>query len=157
MVGSFSVGKTSLVARYVESIFSDTYLTTVGVKISKKIVPSASGQLNLILWDVAGEDDSATIRMSYLRGSAGYVVVADGTRAKTLDAALSLRTRIQAEFGPLPMLLLLNKCDLIEHWTVTDGEIAALANDGLRVIRCSAKTGEGVEVAFAELATAVVA
>ena len=78
MLGGFSVGKTSLVKRYVESVFSETYLTTVGVKIDKKTVNLDDRAVTLILWDVAGEDDISTVRMTYLRGCAGYVLVADG-------------------------------------------------------------------------------
>src|SRR5215211_7084781 len=86
MLGGFSVGKTSLVKRFVESVFSETYLTTVGVKIDKKTVDLGERAVNLILWDVAGEDDISAVRMSYyyLRGCAGYVLVADGTRPSTL-------------------------------------------------------------------------
>src|SRR5262249_47496213 len=68
VLGAFGVGKTSLVRRYVESIFSDTYLTTVGVKVDKKVLEVAGRQVTLVLWDVAGEDDTTSIRMSYVRG-----------------------------------------------------------------------------------------
>src|SRR5258708_19240545 len=105
MLGGFSVGKTSLVKRFVASVFSESYLTTVGVKIDKKTVDLGDRTVNLILWDVAGEDDVSTLRMSYLRGSAGYVLVADGTRPSTLEVALSLRGRAQAALGALPFLL----------------------------------------------------
>ena len=64
MLGGFSVGKTSLVKRYVQSIFSETYLTTVGVKIDKKTVDLSDRIVNLILWDLAGEDDINTFRMT---------------------------------------------------------------------------------------------
>ena len=57
MLGGFSVGKTSLVKRYVQSVFSETYLTTVGVKIDKKTVDLSDRIVHLILWDLAGEDD----------------------------------------------------------------------------------------------------
>ncbi len=57
MLGGFGVGKTSLVRRYVQSIFSDTYLTTVGVKIEKKMVNVGAADVALILWDIAGEDE----------------------------------------------------------------------------------------------------
>jgi len=80
MLGAFSVGKTSLVKRYVDSVFSETYLTTVGVKIDKKVIDLSGRTVNLILWDLAGEDDINAFRMAYLRGAAGYVLVADGTR-----------------------------------------------------------------------------
>jgi small GTP-binding protein len=152
MLGAFSVGKTSLVKRYVASVFSETYLTTVGVKIDKKTVDLAGRVVNLILWDLAGEDDIASLRMSYLRGSAGYVLVADGTRRATLDVALSLRARVDADHGSLPFVLLLNKNDLVEQWAIGDADISRLRDDGWWVRSSSARTGEGVEEAFMDLA-----
>jgi hypothetical protein len=152
MLGAFSVGKTSLVKRYVESVFSETYLTTVGVKIDKKTVELEGRQVALILWDIAGEDEVSTVRMSYLRGSAGYLLVADGTRAASLEVARSLRTRVEAELGPLPFALLMNKADLVAEWAVPEHELDELRRDGWSVRLTSAKTGEGVEDAFRELA-----
>jgi small GTP-binding protein len=152
MLGAFSVGKTSLVKRYIASVFSEAYLTTVGVKIDKKTVDLAGKMVNLILWDLAGEDDIASLRMSYLRGSAGYVLVADGTRRASLDVALSLRARVDADHGALPFVLLLNKNDLTERWAISDADIAGLRNDGWWVRSSSARTGEGVEEAFTDLA-----
>lgn len=152
MLGAFSVGKTSLVRRYVASIFSESYLTTVGVKIDKKTVDLPGRSVNLILWDLAGEDDIAALRMSYLRGSAGYVLVADGTRLSTLEVALSLRGRVEAEHGPLPFVLLLNKADLTQQWAISDDEVAGLRANGWWVQPSSARTGEGVEDAFMDLA-----
>jgi small GTP-binding protein len=150
------VGKTSLVKRYVESVFSETYLTTVGVKIDKKAVDLSDRIVNLILWDVAGEDDISSLRMSYLRGSAGYVLVADGTRPSTLDVALSLRRRVEAELGALPFVLLLNKNDLKEQWAIRDAEVEELRTNGWWVRSSSARTGDGVEDAFKDLAVRVV-
>ncbi len=152
MLGGFSVGKTSLVRRYVQSVFSETYLTTVGVKIDKKCVELTDRIVNLILWDLAGEDDIASLRMSYLRGSAGYVLVADGTRPSTLEVALSLRQRVEADYGPLPFVLLLNKNDLQDQWAIDGAELDALLGQGWWVRSSSARTGEGVEDAFKDLA-----
>jgi small GTP-binding protein len=159
VLGGFGVGKTSLVKRYVQSIFSETYLTTVGVKIDKKTV-DLSGDLagrtvNLILWDVAGEDDISSLRLSYLRGAAGYVLVADGTRPATLEVALSLRRRVEADAGPLPFVLLLNKNDLQEQWAIAEDKLAELRRDGWWARASSARTGEGVEDAFRDLARRV--
>jgi small GTP-binding protein len=155
VLGGFGVGKTSLVKRYVESIFSEAYLTTVGVKIDKRTV-DLSDQIdrivNLILWDVAGEDDISSLRMSYLRGSAGYVLVADGTRPATLEVALSLRRRVEADYGPLPFVLLLNKNDLKDQWAIPEAEIEDLRQMGWWTRSSSARTGEGVEDAFKDLA-----
>lgn len=155
MLGGFSVGKTSLVRRFVQSVFSDAYLTTVGVKIDKKTVDLPDRVVHLILWDVAGEDDISSLRMSYLRGSAGYVLVADGTRPSTLEVALSLRRRVEADYGALPFALLLNKHDLHEQWAIGDDDFEVLRQKGWSVRSSSARTGEGVEDAFTELAARV--
>jgi len=155
MLGAFSVGKTSLVKRYVESVFSETYLTTVGVKIDKKTVTLGDRTVHLLLWDLAGEDDVASLRMSYLRGSAGYILVADGTRPATLEVAQSLRRRVEADYGPLPFALLMNKHDLVDQWQIGDAELEALHRDGWWMRRSSARTGEGVEEAFLDIARRV--
>jgi small GTP-binding protein len=152
MLGGFSVGKTSLVKRYVHSVFSESYLTTVGVKIDKKTVDLADRTVHLILWDLAGEDDINSFRITNLRGVAGYVLVADGTRPSTLDVALSLRERVEAEHGPLPFVMLLNKSDLKEQWAISDDALAGLRQKGWWVQPSSARTGEGVEEAFKDLA-----
>ncbi len=155
VLGGFGVGKTSLVKRYVESIFSETYLTTVGVKIDKKSVDLSGRTVNLILWDIAGEDDVSSVRLSYVRGAAGYILVADGTRRATLEVALSLRRRVEAESGPLPFVLLLNKNDLKEQWAIPEEELEELRRSGWWARSSSARTGEGVEDAFKDLALRV--
>ena len=149
---SGTVALTSLVKRYVQSVFSETYLTTVGVKIDKKTVDLSDRIVNLILWDLAGEDDINSLRITNVRGAAGYVLVADGTRPSTLDVALSLRQRVEADFGPLPFVLLLNKSDLKEQWAISDIAVAELQQKGWWVQPSSARTGEGVEAAFKDLA-----
>jgi small GTP-binding protein len=151
LLGGFGVGKTSLVRRYVQSIFSDAYLTTVGVKIEKKMVNMGPAEVALILWDIAGEDDVTGIRTSYLRGSAGYLLVVDVTRGETLAVAQSIQARVTAEVGSVPFLYLLNKTDLKEDWDIPEKSIEDLQAAGHVVLRTSAKTGEGVEEAFLAL------
>ena len=152
LLGAFGVGKTSLVRRFVDTIFSDTYLTTVGVKIDKKVIPVGTEELALILWDIAGEDEVAAVRVSYLRGAAGYLLVVDGTRPETLETAASIQARITAELGPVPFFVLLNKADLEEDWALPPERIAALEADGWLFRRTSAKTGMGVDETFQALA-----
>ena len=152
LLGAFGVGKTSLVRRFVDTIFSDAYLTTVGVKIDKKLITVGSEQMALILWDIAGEDDIAAVRVSYLRGAAGYLLVIDGTRPETLDTAVSIQARVDAEIGSVPFVALLNKADLEEDWTISMERIAQLEAAGWQFRRTSAKTGAAVEETFQELA-----
>lgn len=152
MVGAFATGKTSLVARFVKSIYSDIYHTTVGVKIDKKSVKIAEQELNLILWDIHGEDEFQKVRMSYLRGSSGYFLVVDGSRRHTLDKAFSLQQRVEDAIGKVPFILILNKADLVDEWEIDDAAMAELSQKCWIVIKGSAKTGLGVEEAFLTLA-----
>jgi hypothetical protein len=152
LLGAFGVGKTSLIRRYVDSIFSDAYLTTVGVKIDKKVLIVGTEEIALILWDIAGEDEIAAVRVSYLRGAAGYLLVVDGTRPETLDTAESIQKRITAEIGAVPFFVLLNKADLVEDWALSPERIEVLEAAGWTFRRTSAKTGDSVEETFAALA-----
>ena len=151
MIGAFATGKTSLVARYVKSIYSDVYHTTVGVKIDKKSVQLAEREITLILWDLYGEDDFQKLRTSYLRGSSGYLLVADGTRRCTLDKAFTLQEIAEEAVGKVPFVLVINKFDLIDKWTIDRPTIEGLLEKGWSVIQGSAKTGLGVQEAFLTL------
>lgn len=85
LLGDFSVGKTSLVRRYVDGAFDDKYLTTIGVKISKKVLTFASLECELLIWDVEGSTPSKKIPLGYYKGASGAVFVADVTRRETTD------------------------------------------------------------------------
>ena len=157
MLGGFAVGKTSLVSQFVHSVFSDQYLTTVGVKIEKKTVDLPKEKVDLMIWDLYGEDDFQKVRTSYLRGSSGFLLVADGTRRSTLATAIALQETAERAVGRVPFLLLVNKVDLTARWEIDDGSLAQLKGKGWQILKTSAKTGLEVEEAFAELARAMLA
>ncbi len=152
MVGAFATGKTSLVARFVHSIFSGNYQTTVGVKIDKKTINFHGKELNLILWDLYGEDEFQKVRMSYLRGSSAYLLVVDGTRHNTLEKAFSLQIRVEETIGKVPFILVVNKSDMADEWEIETGELDKLKQQGWSIIQTSAKTGQGVEEVFETIA-----
>jgi small GTP-binding protein len=149
MLGASAVGKTSLVRRFVHSIFSERYHTTVGVKIDKKQLSVDGRDVLLMLWDLHGEDEFQSVRISYLRGSSGHLLVADGTRPETLKRAYALQPTMDKG---VPFVLVLNKADLEAEWAVTDADLDEAKQRGWTVVRASAKTGAGVEEAFLSLA-----
>ncbi len=151
MLGSFAVGKTSLVRRYVESIYSDVYQTTVGVKVDKKVLQLDSTEVTLVLWDIYGEDEFQKMRWSYLKGSSGYLLVADGTRRATLEKAFAMEEKVREEVGKIPFIFVINKCDLAQEWELDPTLEAQFAAKNWTVLRSSAKTGENVEEAFLQL------
>lgn len=152
LLGTFAVGKTSLVRRFVDNVYADKYLTTVGVKIDRKVIPRPQGPLSLMLWDIQGEDRFARILPTYVRGAAGCLLVADGTRPDTLKQALDLERRVKEIAGDVPMLLLVNKADLKSSWELDAARLTGLAAAGRQPIETSAKSGAGVEAAFNILA-----
>ena len=155
LLGGTGVGKTSLVAQFVHSIFSDKYLTTIGVKIDKKSVTVDQTQVELVIWDIYGHDDFQKLRSSYLRGASGYLFVADGTRRATLDTVDDLRRLTEETAAGMPFVLAVNKADLRDQWQIEGAVIEERRHAGWQVIETSAKTGDLVEDAFATLARAM--
>jgi small GTP-binding protein len=152
MIGAFATGKTSLVAKFVHGIFSEKYHTTVGVKIDKKVIDIQENKLKLIVWDLYGEDEFQKVRMSYLRGCAGYLLVVDGTRHNTLEKAFDLQTRVEDSIGQVPFILVMNKWDIIDEWEIESSEIDDVIDKGWTVIKTSAKNGVCVEELFQTIA-----
>ncbi len=155
MVGPFAVGKTSLVKRFVESIFSDKYHTTIGVKVSKKKVELAQESMQMMLWDIEGVDVFTELKSSYLRGASGVMLVIDGTRPTTIRQLNELLSLVRSYLQETPVVILANKFDLTNEWKLSQDDATKLRENGLTLIETSAKTGAGVEEAFAALAQAM--
>lgn len=148
MVGSYGVGKTSLVKRFVHSIFSEKYQITIGVKIDKKTVMMNNQEIKLLLWDIAGEEEVFTIPLSYVKGSDGYILVIDGTRMNTYEQAIDIQKRIRDVIGDIPFIVVLNKSDLVDDWKLGEDILDDMRQRNWLVIKGSAKLGTGVEETF---------
>jgi len=172
MVGDPAVGKTSLINRFVSSVFGDEYLSTIGTKITKKIVRVQNKnrkkgifgfkgpehyELNMSIWDVAGQKTFIKIADSYYRGAKGALVVCDLTRRESLDNLPKLIADVKRVAGPIPIVVCGNKSDLAGQLKFGSTEIARTAlPHGATYYLTSAKTGANVERAFKDLAQAMV-
>jgi small GTP-binding protein len=155
LIGDPAVGKTSLIRRFVLDVFDDTYLTTIGAKVTKKgmtlEIPERTLHinLNLMIWDVSGQKEYKLFHEMYLKGMEGVLAVADLTRKNTFDslkAAISLADRTGSD---VPMIFLLNKCDLAEPSDADLKDVRTLAGEyKVPVLATSARTGTNVELAF---------
>jgi small GTP-binding protein len=154
MVGVFGTGKTCLVQRYVHSIFSDRYLSTVGVKIDRKEVQVGDQTVKLMLWDLEGRDGARDVNAGYVHGAHGVIYVVDGTRPDTLDGMYQIREMVTAAMGEIPSVVAVNKTDLVNDWQLEPADEEGVGARGLHRIRTSAKTGDGVEATFLWLAKA---
>ncbi|MBW4616421.1 MAG: GTP-binding protein [Desmonostoc vinosum HA7617-LM4] len=165
LVGDFGVGKTSLIRRFLDRQFSDEYLSTVGVKISRKLVElSFSNQqqaqeVQLIIWDIEGSHKFKTVAPSYLQGAKGAVIVGDVTRKETLD---HLAEHIQNFLAINPqsyIIIALNKSDLIEAEYLDKFRQSYFSNEKNSVLATyltSAKTGNNVDEIFQILAQSLI-
>jgi small GTP-binding protein len=152
LLGVFAVGKTSLIRRYVQSVFDEKYLSTIGVKVDKKSLTVFDREMQLLIWDIQGKEVDQTVPESYLRGMAGGLIVLDGTRKETLSSLQALKLQVRAVVGEVPFVVLINKLDLYARWEISENDIAQLIDKQFSVLRTSAKTGEQVEEAFERLA-----
>jgi small GTP-binding protein len=137
-------------------VFDDKYLTTIGVKVDKRAIRVGAEDVMLMLWDVAGAEEHFSVPASYVKGAAGFLLVADGTRLDTFDTALGLVEQLDRDLGPLPFVFVINKKDLVDAWQAEAAQLDSMRLRSLDVLISSAKTGEGVEEAFHRLATAVI-
>jgi len=156
MVGVFGTGKTCLVQRYVHSIFSTKYLSTVGVKIDRREIQAKGQPVSLVLWDLEGREATRDINPSYLRGAHGILYVVDGTRRETFEQLFEINDVVVQSLGAVPNVVALNKSDLTDQWQLKPADTKRLASAGFFSLQTSAKSGVGVEAAFQHLADATV-
>lgn len=155
LLGDFGVGKTSLVRRFVEGRFDDRYLTTIGVKISRKVVERPYGAMSMLIWDLAGSTgfDSFT-NPSYMQGTAGALIVCDITRRDTLTILAEYARQARIMNPKIRLIFVCNKVDLADERVITDFDLTSVSStfgDGTYFLT-SAKTGERVEEMFLTLA-----
>jgi small GTP-binding protein len=160
MLGDFSVGKTSLIRRFVDREFSDQYLSTVGVKISKKIVECQTvdrqKQINvqMLIWDLEGNTKFKAITPMHLQGASSAIIVADVNRQVTVD---HIHEHVECFLSVNPkgsIVVALNKADLLEP----DKLVQMLDSPSVKLPQViatystSAKTGSQVDQIFQQLA-----
>jgi small GTP-binding protein len=164
LVGAAKVGKTSLIRRFVHNEFDDRYLTTVGTNVSKKTFEVALPtedlvvDLDMMIWDIMGQMEYLDLLADrYFEGAQGILAVADLTQPATLTALYEWVDRVDRVASQVPVLIAVNKADLVPATASAEIEAKKLAGafGGDHVVT-SAKTGANVEQAFTRLAEMLV-
>ncbi|MFQ5883538.1 MAG: Rab family GTPase [Thermoplasmata archaeon] len=164
LVGEGAVGKTSLIRRFVLDAFDDRYVSTLGAKITKKEMTFAAPNngsevhIDMTIWDIMGEKGFRDLlKEAYFHGAQGILAVCDVTRENTLPDLESWISAIETVTGKIPIAFLANKIDLKDQLTFTENDIRRMSGKYQSpYLFTSAKTGENVEKAFKEIATAIV-
>lgn len=156
LLGDFAVGKTSLIRRFVYDRFDDKYISTIGVKVSRKsiVLPKDDilTDLTIMLWDLAGNEEFNQVRASYLRGSMGAVLVCDLTRKETLGKLKSYVNDLRKVSPQAQLIIAANKVDRISDHQITVSDVKEMATIlEAPFYLTSAKEGDDVDDAFRHL------
>ncbi|MFZ1400393.1 MAG: Rab family GTPase [Candidatus Promineifilaceae bacterium] len=153
LLGDFAVGKTSLIRRYVEERFDESYLSTIGVHMSRKRLERPNHFLDFFIWDLVGGEDFHKIGRNYLLGAAGALIVCDLTRPETLPKLAYYAEQMRAVNETAVLIFIGNKVDLATERAISDDELhQAITPLAHTFLQTSAKTGENVNNAFYQLA-----
>ena len=162
LLGAFSVGKTSLVRRFVHNAFDERYITTLGLKIDTKLVEVNGDSVKMVMWDMEGEEPAGkgselltSQKKAYLHGVNGLLIVADGTRSITVDIGVQLLEWCEKEYPGVPAVMLINKSDLVDQWQLSGQKLEELSNSS-HCFTTSSLSGENVESTFTYLAQTLV-
>ncbi len=162
MLGTFGVGKTSLVRRFVHRLFDDTYLSTIGVQIYKKEIAdlnSAKGRplgVNLVIWDLANIESLTPATRTHFNGASAAIVVFDLTRPETFDLKqIHLRTFLEVNPGA-QVIFVGNKTDLMAEGPDEKALVAIAGEYDAHHFLTSAKDGSNVDEMFQALAANVI-
>lgn len=164
LVGEAAVGKTSLIRRYVLDMFEDLYIATLGAKVTKKglLLPKLDGgndiKVNLMIWDIMGEKGfRELLKEAYFHGAQGILAVCDVTRKDTLLELNNWIDSVTKVTGEVPVRFVANKIDLNDEAQFGEDDVREVSEEiGSSYLMTSARTGDGVEQVFEEIARLIV-
>jgi Ras-related protein Rab-1A len=157
IIGNSGVGKSCLLLRFAEDMFSDNYISTIGVDFKIRKLDLEGKSIKLQIWDTAGQERFRTITKSYYRGSNGIVVVYDITDRESFDQVQHWMSEIDAHASAdVCRLLVGNKADLNDKRAVKTEEGETIARQfGIPFLETSAKDASHVEEMFVTMAGAM--
>ncbi len=145
VVGDGSVGKTTLILRYTEKRFRESYIPTIGVQWVVKQLEYEGNEVYFTLWDIAGQDKFKTMRANFYDGSDAVIIAFDVTNLVSFDHIENWLMEVRQYCDNVPFVLLGNKIDLVNDRKVTREMVDSLIQRyQLPYFETSAKTGENV-------------
>ncbi|MFX1409982.1 MAG: Rab family GTPase, partial [Promethearchaeota archaeon] len=156
LTGDFAVGKTSLILKFVQNLFYDTYSSTIGVDISQKDIDIGENtKIKFVIWDIGGQiTQMAPYRKRFYQGANSAFIVVDRTRSDTLESVETWYNDIKKHI-PYDMNIIIvgNKSDLVDQINISEDDIRSVAEKfGFHYILTSAKSGENVNESFVYIA-----
>jgi Ras-related protein Rab-1A len=153
LLGNSDVGKSSLLLRYVDSVWSDTFVPTIGVDFKVKTIEIDGKKVKLQIWDTAGQERFRTVVSTYFRGAHGIFLIYDITNRDSFKNLENWLIEIEKNASENVLKILIgNKNDLEDERDIASDEGKAFANrNGMQFIETSAKMNTNVNEAFETL------
>ena len=150
LIGDTCVGKSCILVRFSDDVFSENYVTTIGVDFRFKTMIVKNKIAKIQIWDTAGQERYRSITTAYYRGAAAIIICCDSTNK---DSFYNLNNWIDeiAKYTDkdVDKLILMNKCDLVEDRVIDKSEMNKFEKEnGIKIMEVSAKTGDGIDKAF---------
>ena len=153
LVGNSDVGKSSLILRYVDQIWNDVFVPTIGVDFKVKSLEIENKSIKLQIWDTAGQERFRNVISSYFKGAHGILLIFDITSRDSFKELENWLAEVEKNASTQILKILIgNKCDLEEEREISkdEGEAFAMRN-GMQYIETSAKINTNVNEAFEAL------
>ncbi|KKM95599.1 hypothetical protein LCGC14_1186640 [marine sediment metagenome] len=152
LVGDYGVGKSTSIYRFVENKYKANYIPTLGVQITKKSIKIEENTIDLLIWDLAGQDRYAMVRQRFYTDTEGILMLYDVTRMSSLEHIKKWHVEVSKFTKPIPIILVGNKIDLVDKREVTKDDVDRyLEEKNINVsfkMETSAKEGVKTEEAF---------
>ena len=150
LLGNSNVGKSSLFLRFVDDIWNDTFVPTIGVDFKIKTFEIDSKKIKMQIWDTAGQERFKNIISSYYRGAHGILLLYDVTDKDSFKNLSNWLIEIEKNASKNVVKILIgNKCDLEDKRVITYNQGKEFADTyGLKFIETSAKKNLNVNEAF---------
>ena len=153
LVGDSGTGKSAILLKFADDVFSESYISTIGVDFKIRSIVVDDLKIKLQIWDTAGQERFKNITSAYYKGSTGIFIVFDVSNRESFQNVSTWRSEVEKYGSEKSKLTLLGcKSDLGSSRQVTFDEASKKAKElGIKYVEVSAKTGTNIEEAFYSL------